>query len=155
LQRHYEEAIAQIAQIRKSLPDFAVAHWGLWVAFHAKEMYEEALVEAKASLTFFAPGVPEAAEALERGHGQGEYAGAMHRAAEMLAEHSNRIYVKPYLIAELYACAGERDGALDWLERAYEDRTIEMVFHSNWPVWDSVRDDPRFQSLLRRMNLPF
>ena len=151
LQRHYEEAIAQI---RESLPDFVVAHWGLWVAFHAKGMYEEALVEAKASLTFFAPGVPEAAEALERGYAQGGYAGAMRRAAEMLAEHFNRIYVKPLWIAELYACAGERDRALDWLEKAYEDHTIEMVFLSNWPAWDSVRDDPRFQDLLRRMNLP-
>ena len=149
LQRHYEEAIAQI---RKSLPDFAAAHSGLWVAFHAKGMYEEALVEAKASLTFFAPGVPEVAEALERGYAQGGYAGAMRRAAEMLAEHSDRIYVKPLKIAELYACAGERDRALDWLEKAYEDRTIEMVYLSNFPAWDSLRSDPRFQDLPRRMN---
>ena len=105
-------------------------------------------------MSFFAPGVPEAAEALERGYAQGGYAGAMCRAAEMLAEHFNRIYIKPLWIAELYACAGERDRALDWLEKAYEDRTIEMVFLSNWPVWDSVRDDPRFQDLLRRMNFP-
>ncbi len=47
----------------------------------------------------------------------------------------------------------ENDQALEWLERAYEARDPQVVF-LGWPAWDSVRDDPRFQDLVRRMNLP-
>ena len=151
-QRRYDEAIAQI---RKSLRQgHQWAHGGLWTAFHAKRMYEEALVEAKAFLPVAAAGVPEAAEALERGYAEGGYPGAMRRAAEKLAERSNLIYVNASIIAELHACAGEKEQALRWLEKAYEDRVNDMVYLSDDPAWDSLRSDPRFQDLLRRMNFP-
>ncbi len=78
----------------------------------------------------------------------------MSLAAETLAARSNLAYVPPEWIAELYAHAGDKEGALEWLEKAYQDRNIAMVFLSVNPTWDSVRDDPRFQDLLRRMNLP-
>ncbi len=149
--RRYDEAIPQI---RKSLPEFAQAHWGLWMAFHAKQMYEEAMLEAKAALPYFAAGVPEAADALARGYAEAGYPGAMRRAAETLAERSNSTYVSAHLIAELYACAGDKERALEWLEKAYEERRQEMVYLSVFPTWDGLRDDPRFQDLLRRMNLP-
>ena len=151
-QRRYDEAIAQL---RKSLRQgHQDAHRNLWTAFHAKRMYEEALAEAPAYLPVGAARVPEAVEALERGYAEGGYPGAMRRAAEKLAERSNLIYVDARLIAELYACAGEKEQALRWLEKAYEDRVLEMVYLSDEPAWDSLRDDPRFQDLLRRMNFP-
>jgi len=150
-QSRYDEAIVQI---RKSLPAFLPAHWGLWMAFHANQMYEEAMPEAKATVSFFAPGVPEAADALTRGYAQAGYPGAMRRAAETLAERSTSTYVSAHLIAELYACAGDKDRALEWLEKAYEERRQEMAYLSVFPHWDSLRDDPRFQDLRRRMNLP-
>ena len=149
-QRRYDEAITQI---RKSLPDVPTAHWGLWTAFQAKRMYEEALAEAKGFLSLAAPGVPEAAEALDRGYAEAGYPGAMRRAAETLAERSHVIYLKPLFIAELYACAGEKDQAVRWLEKAYEERIVEMVYLNVHPAWDILRDDPRFQDLRRRMNL--
>jgi len=78
----------------------------------------------------------------------------MRRAAEKLADRSNLIYVNAHVIAELYACAGEKVQVLRWLEKAYEDRNLEMVYLSVHPAWDSLRSDPRFQDFLRRMNFP-
>ena len=151
-QRRYDEAIAQL---RKSLRQGQQgAHRSLWTAFHVKQMYEEALVEAKAFLPVDAAGVPEAVEALERGYAEGGYPGAMRRAAEKLAERSNLIYVNASVIAELYACAGEKEQALRWLEKAYENRNFDMLYLSDNPAWDSLCDDPCFQDLLRRMNFP-
>ena len=150
-QRRYDEAITQI---RKSLPEFQTAHWGLWIAFHATQMYEEALVEAKAWLALTAAGVPEAGEALERGYAEAGYPGAMRCAGDKLAERAKVIYVSSHVIAELYGCAGEKEQALEWLARAYDDRDIAMVYVGVSPTWDGVRGDPRFQDLLRRMNLP-
>ncbi len=78
----------------------------------------------------------------------------MHRAAETLAARSRTTYVGPRSVATWYACAGENDRALEWLERAYEARDPNMVGIGGHPLFDSLRDDPRFQDLLRRMNLP-
>jgi hypothetical protein len=49
--------------------------------------------------------------------------------------------------------AQEYDEALEWLERAFETRDPNMPYIT-LPVFDPLRSDPRFQDLLRRMNLP-
>jgi serine/threonine protein kinase len=149
--RRYDEGIAQI---KESLPDLPTAHWGLWIASHAMRSYDDALAHAKEWLSRFAGHVPEAGEALMRGHAQGGYPAAMRAAAEALAARSHQMYVDPHLIAELYACAGDRHEALRWLERAYEERCSPMVYLAVHPPWDAIRDEPRFQSLVRRMKLP-
>ncbi len=115
-------------------------------------MYEEALTDAT---KFFAlRGDNEVVEALERGYAQGGYAGAMRLAAEKLAARSKLTYVQPTKIARLFARAGEKDRALDWLEKAYEERASQLVNINVAVQWDNLRDEPRFQDLLRRMNFP-
>ena len=61
-----------------------------------------------------------------------------------LAARSKLSYVLPTEIARLYAYAGEKERALDWLEKAYQERDMYMVYLSVDPTWDSLRDDPRF-----------
>ena len=147
----YEDAIAQLQKVLRTDPNFPHAHGILSEAFHKKGMYEEELAEAK---KFFALlGDSEVAEALARGYGQGGYAGAMRLAAETLVARSKRTYVKPTQVAHLYAYAGEKDRALDWLEKAYQERDTHLIFLNLRPDWGSLRSDTRFQSLLRRMNL--
>ena len=53
-----------------------------------------------------------------------------------------------------YIYAGDHDRAMDWLERAFEVHTSALVSIGSLPIWDPLRSDPRFQDLLRRMNLP-
>lgn len=153
--RQYDEAITQIRKSLAMEPNFLTAHWGLWSAFQAKQMYEEALPEAKGFLSLFAQGVPEATEALASGYAEAGYPEAMRRAAEKLAERSGGgMYIDPYVIAGLFTSAGEKDRALEWLEKAYQDRAIQMVYLNVHPAWDKVRAHPRFQNLLRKMNFP-
>jgi len=59
-----------------------------------------------------------------------------------------------FFFADAYLGLGERDQALTWLERAYEDRDEEMVFIKADPRWDVLRTEPRIEALLRRMNFP-
>ena len=150
--RRHDDAIVQYQKVLRTDPNFPFAHDLLWAAFHQKRMYEEALAEAK---KFFAlRGDSEVAEALERGYAQGGYAGAMRLAAETLAARSKLTYVQPTRIARLYVSAGEKERALGWLEKAYQEREGHLVYINVEPDWDPLRDDPRFQSLLRRMNFP-
>jgi TolB-like protein/tetratricopeptide (TPR) repeat protein len=71
-----------------------------------------------------------------------------------LQERSAQTYVSPYRLALIHAALGEKDAALKRLHQAFEERDIGMVQLKVEPRLDPVRQDPRFQDLLRRMNLP-
>jgi tetratricopeptide (TPR) repeat protein len=62
-------------------------------------------------------------------------------------------YVSPFYIAVIYAGLGEKDAAFAWLEKAYQDKSWWMATLRANPQLDSLRDDPRFQNLLKRVNL--
>jgi len=150
-QRRNDDAIAHFLNTLRTEPNFPLAHEGLWVAFHQKQMDEEALAEAKKY--FEVQGDREVVEALERRYAEAGYQGAMSLAAEKLAMHSKQTYVQSAQIARLYDHAGEKDRALEWLEKAYEEREPALVDLNVWPQ-GTLRDDPRFKDLLRRMNFP-
>jgi len=89
-----------------------------------------------------------------RGFAESDYRGAMKLAAEAMAARAQQTHVPAIRIARLYAHAEEKDRALDWLEKAYEAREGPLSRLGVVWDWDNLRDDPHFQSLLRRMNLP-
>lgn len=128
------------------------AQLGLWTALRAEGRYDEALIEAKK--TFSLLGRPEVVEAMDSGYGESGYRGAMHSAAERLAERSEREYVPQTMVARLYAHAREEDQAIHWLERAYEERDTFLVQLGGEPDWDDLRADSRFRDLLARIGLP-
>jgi tetratricopeptide (TPR) repeat protein len=148
----YDEAVSQFHKVLATEPDFSSAHLGLWGALYKTGRQQEALAEAK---KFFAVlGDHEAEDALTRGYAAGGYAKAMHLAAEVLAARSKRTHVPGVRIARLYAHAGEKDQVMKWLEQAYQQRETPLVHLGVGWDWDNLRDDPRFQDLLRRMNFP-
>jgi hypothetical protein len=115
-------------------------------------MSEDALVEAG---EFFAVlGDHEAEDALRRGYAEGGYSRAMHFGAEVLAKRFRRCHVPGVRIARLYAHAGENDQAMEWLQRAFEQRETPLMHLGVAWDWDALREDPRFRDLLRRVGLP-
>ncbi len=78
------------------------------------------------------------------------------QALDQLNERSKQKYVPAGLRVMIYAGLGQRDKALEWLEKSYEERNIVGDGTADIkvdPVFDSLRSDPRFADLLRRMNL--
>ena len=61
--------------------------------------------------------------------------------------------VTPLHMVDFYASLGEKDRAFEWLEKAYEERARLLVFINIDPAYDSLRSDPRFADLLRRIGL--
>jgi adenylate cyclase len=114
-------------------------------------MHEESLESAKAAFTVM--GMAEIANVMARGYEEGGYRGAMTSAAETMAAFAKQTYVSPYFIASMYVSAEDKDNTMEWLEKAYEMRDPNMPYVSN-PYFDFLDDDPRYQDLLRRMNLP-
>jgi hypothetical protein len=58
------------------------------------------------------------------------------------------------MIARVYAWRGEKDQALEWLERAYVQRDTSLTWVKIDPRFRSLRGDARYKALLRKMNLP-
>jgi len=71
-----------------------------------------------------------------------------------LRELSKRRYVSAYGIAQIYTALGDFDHAWAWLEKAFEERSFQLIWLKVDPTIDALRSDPRFQDLLRRMNFP-
>jgi len=146
----YDEAIAQFHKALRTSPELPFAHWELSCIFFTKGLYEESLAEVKA----YYAGDREMEEALTQGYAQSGYRGAMRRAADIRAARSRKTYVLPCDVAMLYVWAGEKAQALAWLEKGLEVRDPNMPYVSVDPTYDTLRNTPRFQDLLRRMNLP-
>ena len=70
-----------------------------------------------------------------------------------LNELSKRRYVSSYRVGAIYLGLGETETALEWLERAVEERDSWLVWLNVDPVLDSLRAHPRFKDFVRRVGL--
>lgn len=149
---HYDDAIAQLVRTVETEPNYPAARLGLWGAFYKKDQHADAQREAG---TFFRLLGDEQLSRLLMPDGNGTgYASAMARAAETLAERAAHRHVPALRIARLYAHAGAKDEALNWLERAHEQHEAPLVhLQVSWD-WDCLREQPRFQALLRQVKFP-
>jgi len=152
--RQYDQAIEQDRKTLELDPNFELAHISLAQDYIQKSMFKESIAETEKALAI-SPG--NSATLLNLGYA---YAVAGRRAeakkvVDQLNERSKQKYISPRLIARLYVGLGEKDKAFAYLEKSYEDRSIEFGFGSINvdPTFDPLRSDPRFQDLLRRMNL--
>ena len=63
-------------------------------------------------------------------------------------------HIESFLMALMIASTGDRDKAFAWLERAFEERSVNMPFLKVHPLLDTLHSDPRFQDLVRRVGFP-
>jgi eukaryotic-like serine/threonine-protein kinase len=148
----YDEAIENLQNVLSSNPNFSSAHLGLWGAYFKKHMDKEAYAEA--ARFFEVLNDHEAVDALHAGFASAGYREAMKRAGDVLAARSQHTHVPGIRIARLYAHAGQNDLALAWLKTAVDAKETPTSHLAVAWDWDALRPDPRFQDLLRRLNLP-
>src|SRR5258708_38369494 len=132
---------------------FAQTYPWLGLILEEKGRYAEAIAALQNEIRLF-PGGSSIAEA-ERAH---VYAvsGNQEEARKIiveLQELAKSQYVSSFQIAAIYAGLGEKDRAFAWLEKAYEERSDGLVNLNADQRFDSVRSDPRFQGLARRIGL--
>ena len=149
--RRYDEAIAECRAALKLTPGLSFAQQGLSQALHLSGAYDENFAARKSYLSAIGDVAGEAA--LTEGYAEGGYTEAMRRLAETEAERSLRTNTGEWMLAGQFIRAGENERALEFLERGFTNRDPSLPYLL-MPMFDSVRDDPRFQDLLRRMNLP-
>ncbi len=67
---------------------------------------------------------------------------------------SRHRYVYPTVLARAYIATDDREQALKWLERAYEEKDPGLFWLKVGPIYDPLRSEPRFQTLLQKLNFP-
>jgi len=148
--RRYDEAIEQGRKTIDLDPNYAMAHAYLGQAYIQKRMYREAVEELQKAI-ILAEQNPEVIAVLGYAYAA---AGDRQQAEKVIAELtelSKRRYVPSYSVAEIYAELGRKDEAFAWLEKAYRERAPGFVDLQVEPTLDSLRSDPRYIDLLRRV----
>jgi TolB-like protein/DNA-binding winged helix-turn-helix (wHTH) protein/Flp pilus assembly protein TadD len=150
--RRYDEAVDQCRKTLELDPNFTMAHWCLGLAYVGKKLYADAIRELQKARA--AGGCPCELAALGYTYavaGDRDDAQGILRQMKTLSQQS---YPFSCLIAEVYAGLGDKDRAFEWLNRAYEERDGQLTSLELDPFFDSLRSDPRFQDLVRRIGLP-
>jgi eukaryotic-like serine/threonine-protein kinase len=151
--RRYDEAIAQSKKTFEIDPRYHRAFYWLGLAYEQKSMFDQA-VAAFHQAIIYSDSVPLYVAAA--GHA---YAAAGRRpqalkVLQRLEALSSKSYVSAFDIALIHLGLGDMDRAVEWLERAYQERSDGLVFLNVDPRLDRLRLDPRFGSLVRRVGLP-
>jgi tetratricopeptide (TPR) repeat protein len=149
----YDEAINQYLATLQMDPNFRVTRWRLGEAYAQMRRYEEADIELKKAISLDS----RSPSALELSLAQaaavnGRRAEALKILSRWRSEGDAR--AKWYPIALVYAALGQHDTAFDWLEEAFKLHDGELALIKVDPMLASIRNDPRYADLLRRMNLP-
>jgi serine/threonine-protein kinase len=134
-------------------PGFGIAYGYLGQAYLEKGHYQEALESLRRYVSLEPGALPRKAE-LANAYGR---AGKKKEAEEILAEFRARqgeTYISPYDWAMLYTGLGEKKLALDWLEKAYDERSGRIVNLAVHPQFASLRSEPRFQALVEKVRHP-
>lgn len=152
LARRYDEAIAQYRATLELDPTFAFASWGLGQAYERTGRHEEAIAELTRAVAT-SGGWPTVVAELGCAYAAAGRRPEAEAVVVELKRRAAREYVDPALIALVYCDLGETDEALEWLERAREDRSSWMAWLAVEPKFDRLRSDPRFVELLRRVAL--
>jgi TolB-like protein/DNA-binding winged helix-turn-helix (wHTH) protein/Tfp pilus assembly protein PilF len=148
---HYDESIAQSRKTIEMDPNFGLAHNQLAQAYLQKHMYSEAVAELQQAVRL-SGNSPTCIANLARAY---VASGNRSEAIKLLSDLKKRSipgYSNGSEIATVYASLGDTDQAMNWLEKAYEERFNPGVLLR--PGFDPLRADPRFQNLMHQIGLP-
>jgi TolB-like protein/DNA-binding winged helix-turn-helix (wHTH) protein/Flp pilus assembly protein TadD len=148
--RQYDQAIAHWRKALEMHRNYGLLHDYITAAYVAKGMYPEAIADLQKSLALAGAGTWEKAM-LAHSYGR---MGRTGEARALLAEVLSGRDVSPYYVALAYAGMGDKDAAFTWLDTALRDRAGPFNELNADPLFDPLRGDPRFASLLRRMGVP-
>ena len=147
--RRYDQAIEQLQKTIDMEPSHWMAHFWQAQAYAQKGMYVEALVEAQKSRDL--SGDSGSSWVLGYVHAKAGRRAEAQREIDELLKLSKHGYIPPYDIAQIYAGLGDKDQALAWLEKADQDRSRGMDYLNVNPVFDTLRSEPRFAALTKRI----
>jgi TolB-like protein/Tfp pilus assembly protein PilF len=149
----FEQAIGQLQKTLEIDPQFPVAIYFLGLNFLQKGRTDEAIAEFRTAEQL-SGGHPAALAGLARAYGQAGQKTEGQQFLDRLGALAKTRYVSPYLVASAWMGLGDKSQAIDYLEKAFQERSGWMPHLKVDPVFDDLRTDARFENLLQRVGLP-
>jgi DNA-binding winged helix-turn-helix (wHTH) protein/TolB-like protein/tetratricopeptide (TPR) repeat protein len=132
-------------------PNFPRAHFRLGNVYEQRGLPDKAIAEFEDAVRL-SGGDPYYQGALGHAYGMAGNVKEARKILEILNKRSRTQYVPAYAVALVYAGLHEKDGAFEWLEKAYKDRSASMALMDVDPALDTLHSDARFEELVRRVN---
>ena len=147
-----DEAERELRVALRADSTFALGHFYLGRVHQARGRLDSALTEYRSTgaLRDWVPTIAAVGHVQGSQRRRAEAAATLHR----LDSLSRKEYVTAYAVALVHASLGQHDSAFTWLDRAVAERTHWLVWLRRDPRWTSIRSDPRFETLARRLKLP-
>jgi serine/threonine-protein kinase len=150
--RRYDEAIRESERALERDPTSALSLLCISMALAGKGAYKEAIIHAERGVSL-SPGVNFLRGVLGAVYAMANETIAARQVLSDLLERSKRTYVGPTVVSWIYAHLSERDLAFHWLGKGYDQRDCTLGFGLRAPMYDVIRDDPRFSELLTKLGL--
>jgi TolB-like protein len=151
--RRNDEAIEQLEQSSELDPNFPVTYWILGLLYRKMGRYDLAISAGEKGVKL-SGGSSLMSAALAHTYGKcGKTKGAR-QLLTGLRELARHKYVAPHFLAGIHIGLREHDRAIEYLEESYREHSHWLVYLQIDPSMDDLRNDPRFQDLLRRVGLP-
>jgi serine/threonine-protein kinase len=146
----YDSAIALANKVLKLDSTFVLAYNILGESYLLKKMYNEAIPQFRKSIAL---GFRYSISGLAHAYAETGKETEAQKILNDLLEESKRGYVDPFDFALVYFALGEQDKAIEYLEKAYEYRSVLLPFIRTFPEWEDYSKDPRVVALLKKMGL--
>jgi len=146
----YDDCISISREVFEKNPSLICVVDCIFNALHMEGRYEEAFEEMKIFWSNYCKDHDHAFDQYEKLG----YAETLNLEADTLMAQSKKKYVAPGDLAIIYIHAGNKEKTLDCLEQAYDIRDPNIPFTGIRPIYGLLRDEPRYQELLRKLNLP-
>jgi TolB-like protein/DNA-binding winged helix-turn-helix (wHTH) protein/lipopolysaccharide biosynthesis regulator YciM len=151
--RQYDRAIQQLRNTLEMDPSYELPHLILGLSYAQKGDFGLAIPELRKAVEL-SHGTPLMTSALANVSARSGNMAEAERLLANLSSESKRQYVSPYYFAVVYVGLGKREEAINWLEKAFADRSNGLVFLKVEPELDDLRSNPRFVALQRKLNFP-
>jgi DNA-binding SARP family transcriptional activator len=148
--RRYDRAIEQLKKTLELDPNFGVARFILANAYVESGLCDQAATELEHARRLLG-NTSEGAWMTAYIHARSNRAEEAQQELVALMDETERSYVSPCGIAAIHAALGETNQAFDWLDKAYRERCTALFDLKVDPRFDVLRDDPRFDDLMRRV----
>ena len=151
--RRYDNAIEAFQKALLTTEGFWYAHWALSVVYFQKEMYEKSLTEIQKARDLYKGCQPRIESLIGMIYARTNKREEAQEVIEYLMELSKQKYVPPATIAVICFSLEKNDQGFEWLNKAFEVRDGLLTWLKVHPFLDSIRSDPRYTALLRKMNI--
>jgi TolB-like protein len=148
----YDDAIKTFQDAMKIDSNQYIAKWNNPLAFHMAGMYDEALELFK---SYYIDFYKDFAHAFDQGDEKADYIDILTLEADTLVTQYKPYSIWPSDIYFLYIFVGNKERALEWMERGYEAHENMNIYLLFPPIYDFMHNEPRYQELCTKMNLPY